>query len=341
MDKKTIDNFLLFLLVLIILVLSFFVLKPLLTILFISFILAYSFSPLYNFLYKKIKSKAFSAFIIVFIFVLIIFLPLVLLTPTLIAEVRNLYLFTQNIELSETIRTISPYKFSEDTLKKIDTQFSLLNKDFFNFLTNFFSSFIYTNFPTILFGFIIFLFLFYYIIQNLDELSKEIFSLIPLKEEALEKFVLEFKNITKTVVYGQVLLGILQGLLIGLFLYVINFESIVFFTFVGIIAGILPIIGMSVVWIPVSLILLIQNKIVVAILLVIYANIVSLFIDGFLRPYIISERTLLSIPLSFVGVVGGIYAFGMLGILIGPLVLSYLILIINFYKEGKFKELLK
>ncbi len=342
MDKKFFDKIIILTSFIVILILVFFVLKPILAILFLSFVLANSFLPMYNFLLKKLKSKGFSAFLVTLFLVIIIILPVLYFTPNLIKEVKNLYISSQKIKISEPIKTILPSKLSEDSLNYLDSQFENVLSKFFSYLFNSFNSFLYSKLPFFIVGFIVFLFLFYYIIQNTKEISNELISIFPIKEDTTKRFASEFENVTNGIIYGQFFLGIIQGILIGLFLYVIKFDSLVFFTFVGIIAGILPLVGLSLVWVPVGLILLVRGQIIIAILLVIYGNFVSWFIDGFMRPYILSEKTtLLNIPLSFIGMVGGAYAFGFLGVIIGPLVIAYLMLIIEYYKRGEIERIFK
>ena len=337
MEKEFLDKIILTLLITAIFVLSFFVLRPILMTLFLAFILAYTFFPLYAFFFKRTKSKSFSAFIVTFFLVLFVVLPLIFLTPLLVMDVKSLYLSSQNIKISQGIKAIFSSNIYEEILKTIDLRFSEAVSKFFGYLASSFDSFIY-GFPQLVINFIIFLFLFYYIIQNLDENFKEIKKLIPIKEEIMEKFAFEFKNVTKSIIYGQIFLGIVQGLLMGLFLYVIRFENSLFFTLIGILAGILPIVGQSLVSVPVGLILLSNGQIILAIVLFVYGNIVGWFIDGFMRPYILSERTILSVSLSFVGIIGGVYSFGIPGVIIGPPLLAYLVLIISFYKEEIHKK---
>lgn len=341
MEKKIIDKTILISLTVIIFFLSFFILRSMLTILFLSFLMAYTFYPVYLYLFNKTHSKKFSSVIVTFLVLIIIFLPVFFLAPPLAREIKSLYASSNSIDLSQSIESVFPGRFSKETLKIVDSQFHNFLDKLFENLNKSFENFLYNRLYLAFIGFVIFLFLFYYAIQNLDEISKEIIGLIPLKKDAAEKFSREFKSITSSIVYGQILLGIVQGLLMGLFLFIIRFESTLFFTSVGVVAGILPMVGPSLVWIPVSLILLTRGQFILALILVVYGLIVGWFVDGFLRPYILSERTVLSIPLSFLGMVGGVYAFGIVGLIIGPLIIAYLILIINFYKEGRFNEILK
>jgi predicted PurR-regulated permease PerM len=62
-------------------------------------------------------------------------------------------------------------------------------------------------------------------------------------------------------------------------------------------------------------------------------------IDNVLRPYILSKRSSLPIVLSVIGTIGGLYFFGIVGLVLGPLILAYVLIIIEFYQQGKLNEL--
>ena len=103
--------------------------------------------------------------------------------------------------------------------------------------------------------------------------------------------------------------------------------------------SIIPIIGSWVVWLPVGIFLLIDGQTFSAIFLLLYGAIFVSTIDNIIRPYILSRQSDLPIALSVIGTIGGLYFFGIAGILLGPLILAYVLIIIEFYKEGKLKDL--
>ncbi|MEM4330883.1 MAG: AI-2E family transporter, partial [Candidatus Pacearchaeota archaeon] len=254
-----------------------------------------------------------------------------------IQETRDVYFKIKNYNIEGVLISILPSDSSNELLSTIKAQYNSIVNGFFSFLINKFNSFL-VNLPAFALYFIIFIFLLYYFIIDQEKIENEIKKILPIEEKKKDVFFQEFRNITLGIFYGQILVGILQGVLLGLFLFTIKFENSLFLTFLGIIAGVLPIIGPSVVWIPASLILIAKGKIVVTLLLVLYGFFVSWFADGFLRPYILSKRSSMSLSLSFISMTGGVFAFGLIGIVLGPLFISYLVLIINFYKEKREKE---
>ena len=99
-------------------------------------------------------------------------------------------------------------------------------------------------------------------------------------------------------------------------------------------AGIFPIIGPLIVWIPVLIYLLIAGSNFSAIGILIF-GVMSATVDNFLRPIFVSRRTMLHPALIFIGMIGGLLLFGFLGFILGPLILAYLLIILEVYRGKK------
>jgi len=95
----------------------------------------------------------------------------------------------------------------------------------------------------------------------------------------------------------------------------------------------LPIIGSFLVWGPVVIYFFIQGSLLKGIILLAWGGIVVGLSDNFLRPILISKRTKLHTILLFFGVLGGIRSFGLLGLIVGPLVVTIGITILDIYSE--------
>ena len=151
----------------------------------------------------------------------------------------------------------------------------------------------------------------------------------------------EFKGITDSVIYGQFLIGVVQALLLGIGLFLLDVPKFLVLTFVAVILCIIPILGAWLVWLPGSIFLLATGQTTKGLILMVYGALFVSVVDNLLRPYFLSKRSRLPISISIIGIIGGMYAFGIVGILLGPLIMAYLIIIIDFYKEGRFNELFK
>jgi predicted PurR-regulated permease PerM len=122
-------------------------------------------------------------------------------------------------------------------------------------------------------------------------------------------------------------------------LYFLGVPKALTLTVIAAIVSIIPVLGTWLVWFPVGIILLITGNTFSGIFVLLYGAFFVSLIDNLLRPYILSKKSSLHIVLSVIGTIGGLYLFGIVGLILGPLILAYVVIIIEFYKEGKLNEL--
>jgi predicted PurR-regulated permease PerM len=340
MENRAIDRVLILVGIAILFVLAYLTLKALIIPLFLAFILGYLFRPAYNSLYRIIKLKGLSALIIIFGLIALIIIPLTFLMPSLIKQTFELYLKIQNLNIGDSLKTILPSTISPEILTAINLQFNNILARLFSSIMNSFSSFL-TDLPIKILTLTIFLLLLYFVLIDFDKICNSLSEFIPLSKENRTKFYFEFRNVTEGILYGQVLIGILQGVMMGMMLFILNIEGKLLFTIVAIVAGILPMVGPTIIWIPLGIVLIVSGLPIQAIVLALWGMMVTGITDGILRPYILSKRTLLPIAWGFISTIGGILAFGMVGLLLGPLIIAYSIIILQFYKQKRFNELFR
>jgi predicted PurR-regulated permease PerM len=140
---------------------------------------------------------------------------------------------------------------------------------------------------------------------------------------------------------GQVLIGIIQGLALGLGLLIIGLPNVLSLTFLTMVIGIIPVLGAWLVWFPVAIYMFLAGDVTSAIILILYGGLFVSNIDNFLRPYLLSKSSRLPISIGLIGTIGGLYFLGIAGLILGPLILAYALIIIEFYKEGRLGEITK
>ena len=141
-----------------------------------------------------------------------------------------------------------------------------------------------------------------------------------------------------SVIFGQIIIGIFQGIFTGIGLFIFKAPSPLILSIVAIFVGIIPLIGPWLVWFPVAIyLLLLSGNTFGGIGLMIYGLIIISWIDTIVRPLIVSKTAKVSSPIVLIGMVGGLFVFGILGLIIGPLILSYISLILEMYKDKKLK----
>ena len=111
------------------------------------------------------------------------------------------------------------------------------------------------------------------------------------------------------------------------------------FTILAILAGIFPVIGTVLIWVPV-LIYAVFNLGLTNSLGILIFGIISTNIDHFLRPLIIAKRARIHASIIIIGMIGGVFYFGILGFILGPLIIAYLLIVLEGYhlkrKKSKF-----
>ena len=338
-NDKDIKRFMVIFLVLGLAVLVFFLLKPIILSIIGGLILAYAFFPIYKRLVKRVKSKNLSATFVSIIAIIVILLPLYFLTPLMINQVFGLFQAAQKIDFKNIIMVLfssAPETFIVQMTAVLNNIISKVTAAVLTALTN-----LLLEFPTLLLNFIIIAFVFFFTLRDSDKLGEFVSALSPLNKVQEKKLVQQFKDVTNSVVYGQIAAGLMQGLVAGIGLFIFGVPKALVLTVLAVILSIIPLIGPSAIWIPATIYVFLQGNTPRSIVYLLYNLFLVSYIDNILRVYIVTKRTRLSQVLVLVGMIGGLYIFGILGLILGPLLLVYFITFLNAYKDNTLSSLFK
>lgn len=321
-------------LLLVLLVLAFLLVKPILMSIISGILLAFVFSPIYDWLYKKVKSRNLSASIISAVLIIIIIIPFWFFTPIILDQSFKIYQAVQTFDFVTPIKTLFPGLFASEGLSnEIGTTLHSFTNKIANYIVNAFGEII-LNLPTLTLQFLVMAFTFFYVLKDKDELLIYIKSLLPFSKEVENKLFEYSKGITFSVIYGHVIIGLLQGIIVGLGFYLFNVPNALFLTLVAVILGVLPIIGTTIVWLPVAIYTLVSQGTLPGIGIAVF-GLLSNFVEEFLRPIIIARKTQINSALILIGMIGGIFLFGILGVILGPLIVGYLLILLEVYRNKK------
>jgi len=315
-------------------VLSFLILKPILMSVIMGILLAYILTPIYGKLLKVTSSKNISAAIICVILIILIVIPLWFLTPIAIDQSVKIYFASQQLDFITPLQKLFPSFFSSQEFNNqlADTLHTFVTKITTSLMSGL-SQFL-INFPTLSLQLLVLAFTFFFVLRDGEDMMDYIKSLIPFSKEIQKKMIDYTKSITNSVIYGQVLIGILQGLIVGMGFFIFKVPNALILTIATIFASILPIVGPFLVWIPVAVYLLLAGNNVAAWGILIF-GLISSTMDNILRPLIVSKATKMHSALVLIGMIGGLFFFGILGLILGPLILAYLIIILEVYRDKK------
>lgn len=321
---------------LIFLILTFFVIKDIFLVIVFSFILSYFLFPIYSFFYKKIKNESLAAISTVISSVFIIFIPFAAISYFLILSLIKLvvqykiYLENPAI-LNKTLETFISHFTNSNILNGINfsTYFNSAVKLITDTAENFFSSI-----PHSLFNFFILLFITYYILVHNEKLFRAINDYIPLSYNKQEKIFKSLGKNLKVLFKGYFLTGLAQSA-VALFGYIIfGVPNLLIVTAITLFTSLIPYLGTPLVWVPISMYMIISGQETSGIGLLIYGTLVISTVDNFFRPYLMSDKDTISSALVFVGFIGGMFTFGISGIIIGPIIIAITSILLMFLKES-------
>lgn len=334
MDKNYLRKITSVVILAVLIVLSFLLLKPVLMSIITAILLAFIFQPLYAKVLKHIKSENLATIIICIILIILIVVPLWLLTPILLNQSIQIFIESQKIDFVTPLKNLVPILFeSEQFSSEIGSVIYSFVTKITNSIMNMISKLI-LNFPTLFLQSLVVFFTFYFVLRDNDKFVKYIQSLLPFPKKIEDQLFKSSRDITMSILYGQVIIGIMQGLFAGLSFYLFGVTNALFLTILACVAGIFPIIGTSVVWIPVSIYLLINGEVWPAIGISFFGIIAS-FVENGVKPMLVSKRTNIHSAVILLGMIGGLFFFGFLGFILGPLILSYLLIVLELYRDKR------
>lgn len=315
-------------------VLAYLLLEPLILVIAFALILAFVFQPVYKKLTNIVKSKNLSALIICVIFAALIIVPVWLLSPMLVEQSFEIYQQAQGTDFSQPIKVLfSDNAGSNNLADQMGSSIHSFVTDITNSAMNVFSNMV-TEFPSLVLKILVLFFTFFVALKEQNSISEYMRSILPFNEKIKKKLFKASKGVTSSVIFGQVVLGIIEGLLIGVGLFIFGVDNALLLTIVAALAGVFPIIGTAVVWVPTTILLFISGSYLPA-LGIFGFGILSGVVDGVVKPIFISRKVSMHSALVLLGMVGGLLLFGIIGVILGPLILAYLFIILEIYRDRR------
>lgn len=340
-DKNNFKDLITYALIIGLFIVAFFIIKPVIIAIIYGLLLAYITHPVYRFLVKKIKNESISAFIVCLGFFIIIIAILALVIGSLFNQAVDFYVTLKSTDIAPTIAKAIPKSLipTEVSASLINNLRSSISNLIFSFLDKF-NVFI-TKLPILFLKFAVTIFVFFFSLRDGEKAIEYIKSISPLKKDTEEKFLKRFKDITNSVLLGQVVVGIIQGSVAGIGYFIFGVQNALLLTLISIGLSIIPMIGPAFVWVPVLFFMLISGKTDTAFIFLIYNLFLTSLIDNLVRPLIVSKRTEINTAIIIIGMVGGFLVLGIIGLIIGPLILAYVLLVMEIYKKREYESKLE
>lgn len=300
-------------------------LEPFLGVLLWAAVLVIIFYPLYERLVVKTKRPSISAILSILLIMIVVILPIVLISLAVANELTTL---VNNLETAGQKLMANPVQ-SERIHKLLSAFQSYINIENLKEPISKISQRVLQGTINVVGGVVgaivkIFFILFamYYLFRDGEKIARKLPDQIPLERDRAVRILTHTREIISASVYGVLVIAIIQGTLGGLMFWFLGIPSSLVWGVLMTLLSTIPMAGAFVVWAPAAVVLALAGHWGQAVILTLWGSIVIGSIDNFVRPKLVGQKARMHELVIFFSVLGGLSVFGVLGILLGPVVVA-------------------
>ncbi len=327
------------------LIMAFRLLQPFINPIILAIVLSALFHPLQRGLTKRFGHKSITSIFILALISLLIVLPVFLFLTALVDQGIQLsgsakeWISSENLSHLEQhpyvrnsmawIEEKIPYvKLEEiDLRKQVITVAKTLSESVVRYGAGMLG-----NVAMLLTNFFIMMFIVFYLLRDGEAMIKRLKHLSPLREDQEDRIFAKITAVSRSVLMGSMLTAVLQGIVGGIGMAIVGIPGVFWGTMLAF-ASLVPVVGTALIWIPATGYLLLLGHWKSAIFFGLWSAIVVGSIDNFLRPLFMRGSAGMSPFWIFLAILGGVQIFGLAGLLYGPLVIGFAMIMLLIYEE--------
>jgi predicted PurR-regulated permease PerM len=306
--------------------------------------------PVYRRLRKRLPGRGtVAASIMTPLVVITLVIPFVLFVFLLGGEVTRVYEYLEKLANSgghDLLANLSSNSLIQPFLERSRPLLNMLDieigttvlpamKKLATFLLGY-STAIIKNFFLMIIKLVLMVITLFFLYRDGETFLQRFLSVLPLDEAETEDLLETVRRVIAAVIYGVLLTCMVQGALGGIGFWFCGLPSPILFGAFMMVAALIPVVGTALIWLPGALWLIFQGELVQGIILIAWGMFVVGMIDNLLRPFFISGKAHLSLFVVALGVLGGVFAFGPLGVVTGPIVLALFLSVFEIYARRFF-----
>jgi predicted PurR-regulated permease PerM len=181
-------------------------------------------------------------------------------------------------------------------------------------------------------AFTVILFVVYYVLTDGSRLVAYLRRATPLPPKQVDYLLAEAHRGLKAVFVGQILTSVIQGAVGGIGFLIAGVPGVILWSAVMAILSLLPVVGAFLVWVPAGIILLLSGDVWQGVFLLAWGILIVSQVDNFVRPKLIGNRSGIHPLFVLVGVLGGVAAFGFIGLFLGPLLVGVTVSVLKVWE---------
>jgi len=171
--------------------------------------------------------------------------------------------------------------------------------------------------------FFLMLYLLYFFLRDSTKIIDGLIKALPFGDERERHLLERFAEVSRATIKGTIVVGIVQGLIGGVSFAMLGIGAPVLWGVVMTLFSIIPAVGPAIIWLPASVILIANDRIVAGIVLIVIGALVIGLVDNLLRPLLVGRDTRMPDYLILLSTLGGLTAFGISGFVIGPIIAAF------------------
>ncbi len=321
--------------------------KPFLGAILFAAIITGSIYPVYTQLLEKTQlTRRIAAIIICVSVIVVVFFPTIYLTFVLSKEAVTLY---QDLAAGISNESVNNFFFGDGYISGIMKDFSsrlgveinmdIIRNEVVNQIRNFSGIAIVTinsivgNIVSFLFNFVIMILVIYALLAEGIQLKEFLLRLSPLPDDQEELIIEKFNQMNFVTLVCNGLGGLIQGILAGIGFWIAGINLVVLWTTIMMILAFIPLLGISIVYIPACIYLAIIGKTFASIVLFIYCSLLAFLTENWFKPIFIGKRFQINSLFVLFSIIGGMTVFGLGGIFYGPVIAILFLTTVELYHK--------
>jgi predicted PurR-regulated permease PerM len=307
-----------------------------------SAVLAIAFHPVHVRLVQHTGRVTLSALICSVLVVMVILMPALFLTGLAINQYLSLRDYLQ--ELSKAgfdPTTIAPLRQISEWLARMGLNATAIMGWIAQYAgelgraTAGYSLAIAANISSVVVSFVFTIFATFLLLRDGEQLVRRILDLLPFERARNDALLARIRDVIYASVYGVLVIAVIQGALCALMFWILGIPSAALWGVVTALTSVLPLVGSAAVWVPGAIYLVAIGRWPAAIVLAVWGGLVVGSVDNFVRPRLVGERVGLSELVTFFALLGGLRVFGLVGVVMGPLLFAVAASILDVLTEEK------
>lgn len=321
--------------------------EPFIAAIIFAAIITGSIYPLYRKLLAKTKlSRQFAAVIMCVLVIIVVFFPTIYLSFVLSKEAFMLY---QELAMYLSHESVNGFSLGNGylagELKKLNTMLGIevhvdnLINEIVSQIKNISALVIVTvnhlleNIVSFLFNFAVMILVIYALLAEGIPLKQFLLKLSPLPNDQEELIIENFNQMNFVTLVCNGLGGLIQGIMAGIAFWVAGIDLVVLWTTIMILLAFIPLLGISLVYIPACIYLVVKGKYFASILLFIYCSVLAFVTENWFKPYFIGNRIQINSLFVLFSIIGGMTVFGFGGIFYGPIIAILFLTMVELYHK--------